>query len=209
MVERLYIISDMEFDSAVDAGSMHAQQPGTPQAPPGLPVSDGFPIHHSQMARNLQPQAHSDQNLENLFEKPRSYLVSGIESLVEKMGSANFSGQSVIDFEKDFENNLKKIMIEKNSNASLIFKTEWDIQKTTGNILWEGLASMNVSIDSYSFKKGRLIKKGSYSIKSQKLPISKWDNSDSFKQKYLGKIAIKVVKKWSDAGIKTFIQSIN
>ena len=149
-----------------------------------------------------------DQNLENLFEKPRSYLVSGIESLVEKMGSANFSGQSVIDFEKDFENNLKKIMSEKNSNVSLVFKTKWDLQETPEAVMWKGLASMYVSIDSYSFKKGRLIKKGSYSIASQRLPISKWGGSNSFKKKHLGRIANKVVKKWSDAGITNFIHSI-
>ena len=129
-------------------------------------------------------------------------------SLVENLESSDFAGQSEIDSNKDFLSNLKRTMIQKDSNTSLVMKTKWDVRKDPGKILWEAIASLNVSIDSYSFKRGRLVKKGSYSIKSQNLPISKWDDSDSFKQKYLERVAKKVVKKWNDEGITAFVQSI-
>jgi len=149
-----------------------------------------------------------DSNLENMLKRPRSYLFSGLESLVENLESIDFMGQSEIDSNKDFLINLKRAMILKDSNASLVMKTEWDVRKDPGKILWEAIAKLEISIDSYSFKRGRLIKKGSYSIKSQNLPISKWDDSDSFKQKYLERVAKKVVKKWNDEGITAFVKSI-
>ena len=149
-----------------------------------------------------------DSNLENMLKRPRSYLFSGLESLVENLESIDFMGQSEIDSNKDFLINLKRAMILKDSNASLVMKTEWDVRKDPGKILWEAIAELEISIDSYSFKRGRLIKKGSYSIKSQNLPISKWDDSDSFKQKYLERVAKKVVKKWNDEGITAFVKSI-
>ena len=74
--------------------------------------------------------------------------------------------------------------------------------------MWEGTVLMNISIDSYLFKQDGLTKTGSYSIARQRIPISKWGSSNSFKKTYLKRITDKVIKKWSDEDITNFIQSI-
>ena len=68
---------------------------------------------------------------------------------------------------------------------------------------------MTVSIESYSFKDGGLIKVGSYSIDTQRIPIRKWGKSNSFKKKHLQRITKKITQKWSDSEMKDFIQSNN
>ena len=66
---------------------------------------------------------------------------------------------------------------------------------------------MNVMMGSYSLKEGRLVKMGSYSIDSQRIPIRKWGKSKSFKRKNLLRISKKVTQKWSEEEIREFIQS--
>ena len=151
---------------------------------------------------------YSDSNLGNLMKEPRSNLVSGVVSLVETMESVDFIGISEIDFENNFQNNLKRMMDKKGSNSSLVFTTEWDFQKQETS-MWKGFVSMTVSIESYSFKDGGLIKVGSYSIAPQRIPIRKWGDSSSFKKKNLQRITKKVSQKWSDSEMKNFIQSNN
>ena len=68
---------------------------------------------------------------------------------------------------------------------------------------------MTVSMDSYSFKDGGLIKIGSYSLEPQRIPIRKWGNSNSFKKKNLQRITKKLTQKWSESEIINFIQSKN
>ncbi len=151
---------------------------------------------------------YSDSNLENLMKEPRSNLVSGVVSLVETMESVDFIGISEIDFENNFQNNLKRMMDKKGSNSSLVFTTEWDFQKQETS-MWKGFVSMTVSIESYSLKDGGLIKVGSYSTAPQRIPIRKWGDSSSFKKKHLQRITKKVSQKWSDSEMKNFIQSNN
>jgi len=151
---------------------------------------------------------YSDSNLENLMKEPRSNLVSGVVSLVETMESVDFVGISEIDFDNNFQKNLKRMMDKKGSNSSLVFTTEWDFQKQESS-MWKGFVSMIVSIESYSFKDGGLIKVGSYSIDPQRIPIRKWGDSSSFKKKHLQRITKKVSQKWSDSEMKNFIQSNN
>jgi len=151
---------------------------------------------------------YSDSNLGNLMKEPRSNLVSGVVSLVETMESVDFIGISEIDFENNFQNNLKRMMDKKGSNSSLVFTTEWDFQNQETS-MWKGFVSMTVSIESYSFKDGGLIKVGSYSIAPQRIPIRKWGDSSSFKKKNLQRITKKVSQKWSDSEMKNFIQSNN
>jgi len=151
---------------------------------------------------------YSDRNIENLMKEPRSNLVSGVVSLVETMESVDFVGISEIDFENNFQKNLKRMMDKKGSNSSLVFTTEWDFQNQETS-MWKGFVSMTVSIESYSFKDGGLIKIGSYSIDPQRIPIRKWGDSSSFKKKHLQRITKKVSQKWSDSEMKNFIQSNN
>ena len=73
--------------------------------------------------------------------------------------------------------------------------------------MWKGLVSMAVSMESYSLKDGELVKMGSYSIDSQRIPIRKWGKSKSFKKKNLLRISKKVTQKWSEEEIREFIQS--
>ena len=113
---------------------------------------------------------YSDQNVEKIMKEPRSNLVSGVVSLVETMNSVKLIGISEIDIETDFHKNLTKTMDSKGSNFSMVFTTKWDFQKQETS-LWKGFVSMTVSIESYSFKEGGLIKIGSYSIDPQRIPI--------------------------------------
>ena len=149
-----------------------------------------------------------DLKLENLMQNPRSKIYSGINSLVESIKSVNLKGYSEISTEDNFHRNLERMMTEKGSNSSLVFSTESIFQEDSSSSMWEGFVTMNISIDSYLFKKNRLTKTGSYSIKRQRIPISKWGSSNSFKKTYLKRITDKVIKKWSDEDITNFIQSI-
>ena len=151
---------------------------------------------------------YSDQNVEKIMKEPRSNLVSGVVPLVETMNSVNLIGISEIDIENDFHKNLTKTMDSKGANFSMVFTTKWDFQKQETS-LWKGFVSMTVSIESYSFKEGGLIKIGSYSLDPQRIPIRKWGDSSSFKRKHLQRITKKITQKWSDSGLKEFIQSNN
>ena len=151
---------------------------------------------------------YSDQNAEKIMKEPRSNLVSGVVSLVETMNSIKLIGISEIDIETDFHKNLTKTMDSKGSNFSMVFTTKWDFQKQETS-LWQGFVSMTVSIESYSFKEGGLIKIGSYSLDPQRIPIRKWGDSNSFKRKHLQRITKKITQKWSDSDLKEFIQSNN
>jgi len=151
---------------------------------------------------------YSDRNRENLMKESRSNLVSGVVSLVETMESIDFIGISEIDFENNFKNNLTRMMDKKGSNSCLVFTTEWGFQKQETS-MWKGFISMTVSIESYSFKDGGLIKVGSYSVEPQRIPIRKWGKSNSFKKKHLQRITKKITQKWSDSEMKDFIQSNN
>ena len=151
---------------------------------------------------------YSDRKIEKLMKEPRSNLVSGVDSLVETMESVDFIGISEIDFENNFQKNLTKIMDKKGSNSCLVFTTEWGFQKQESS-MWKGFVSMTVSIESYSFKDGGLLKVGSYSIAPQRIPIRKWGDSSSFKKKHLQRITKKITQKWSEPEIIDFIQSKN
>ena len=151
---------------------------------------------------------YSDQNVEKIMKEPRSNLVSGVVSLVETMNSVKLIGISEIDIETDFHKNLTKTMDSKGSNFSMVFTTKWDFQKQETS-LWKGFVSMTVSMESYSFKEGGLIKIGSYSLEPQRIPIRKWGDSNSFKRKHLQRITKKITQKWSDSDLKEFIQSNN
>jgi len=151
---------------------------------------------------------YSDQNAEKIMKEPRSNLVSGVVSLVETMNSVKLIGISEIDIENDFHKNLTKTMVSKGSNFSMVFTTKWDFQKQETS-LWKGFVSMTVSMESYSFKEGGLIKIGSYSLEPQRIPIRKWGDSNSFKRKHLQRITKKITQKWSDSNMKEFIQSNN
>ena len=151
---------------------------------------------------------YSDRKIEKLMKEPRSNLVSGVVSLVETMESIDFIGISEIDFENNFKNNLTRMMDKKGSNSCLVFTTEWGFQKQETS-MWKGFISMTVSIESYSFKDGGLIKVGSYSVEPQRIPIRKWGKSNSFKKKHLQRITKKITQKWSESDIIDFIQSKN
>ena len=151
---------------------------------------------------------YSDQNVENIMKEPRSNLVSGVVSLVETMNTINLIGISEIDIENNFWKNLTKSMDSKGANSSLVITTKWDFQKQETS-MWKGFVSMTVSIESYSFKEGGLIKIGSYSLEPQRIPIRKWGDSNSFKRKNLQRITKKITQKWSDSEMKEFIQSNN
>ena len=151
---------------------------------------------------------YSDQNVENIMKEPRSNLVSGVVSLVETMNAINLIGISEIDIENNFWKNLTKSMDSKGANSSLVITTKWDFQKQETS-MWKGFVSMTVSIESYSFKEGGLVKIGSYALEPQRIPIRKWGDSNSFKRKNLQRITKKITQKWSDSEMKEFIQSNN
>ena len=151
---------------------------------------------------------YSERNIESLMKEPRANLVSGFTSMLEEIDTVNFIGISEIDTDEDFQNNLKRMMDKKGANSCLFLTTEWDFQKQETS-MWKGLVSMTVSMDSYSFKDGGLIKLGSYSLEPQRIPIRKWGKSNSFKKKHLQRITNKITQKWSESEIIDFIQSEN
>jgi hypothetical protein len=150
----------------------------------------------------------NDSNLENLMQNLRPKIYAGITSLDESNTSFNLNGFSEISTKNNFHRNLEKKMKEKSSNSSLVFNTDWDFKKSRSSSMWEGLVSMDISIDSYLLKKEGLMKIGSYSVARQRIPIDKWGDSSSFKERNLQRITDKVIKKWSDENLLKFIQSI-
>ena len=151
---------------------------------------------------------YSDRNIESLMKEPRANLVSGFTSMLESIDTVNFIGIDEIYTDNDFQNNLKKMIDKKGANSCLVLTTEWDFLKQESS-MWKGFVSMTVSMDSYSFKDGGLIKIGSYSIEPQRIPIRKWGKSNSFKKKHLQRITKKITQKWSESEIINFIQSKN
>ena len=151
---------------------------------------------------------YSDRNIESLMKEPRANLVSGFTSMLESIDTVNFIGIDEIYTDNDFQNNLKKMIDKKGANSCLVLTTEWDFLKQETS-MWKGLVSMTVSMDSYSFKDGGLIKIGSYSLELQTIPIRKWGKSNSFKKKHLQRITKKLTQKWSESEIIDFIQSKN
>ena len=151
---------------------------------------------------------YSDRNIESLMKEPRANLVSGFTSMLESIDTVNFIGIDEIYTDNDFQNNLKKMIDKKGANSCLVLTTEWDFLKQESS-MWKGFVSMTVSMDSYSFKDGGLIKIGSYSIEPQRIPIRKWGKSNSFKKKNLQRITKKLTQKWSESEIIDFIQSKN
>ena len=149
---------------------------------------------------------YSDLKKESLMKEPRANLVSGFTSVLESIDTVNFLGISEIDTNDDSQNNLKRMMDKKGSNFCLVLTTEWDFEKKETS-MWKGLVSMTVSMESYSFKDGGLIKVGSYSLDPQRIPIRKWGKSNSFKKKHLQRITNKIVQKWPESEIIDFIQS--
>ena len=126
--------------------------------------------------------------------------------MLESIDNVNFIGISEIDTNNDSQKNLKKMMDKKGANFCLVLTTEWDFEKKETS-MWKGLVSMTVSMESYSFKDGGLIKVGSYSLDPQRIPIRKWGKSNSFKKKHLQRITNKIVQKWPESEIIDFIQS--
>ena len=151
---------------------------------------------------------YSDRNIESLMKEPRANLVSGFTSMLESIDTVNFIGIDEIYTDNDFQNNLKKMIDKKGANSCLVLTTEWDFLKQESS-MWKGFVSMTVSMDSYSFKDGGLIKIGSYSLEPQRIPIRKWGKSNSFKKKNLQRITKKLTQKWSESEIINFIQSKN
>ena len=151
---------------------------------------------------------YSERNIESLMKEPRANLVSGFTSMLESIDTVNFIGISEIDTDNDFQNNLKRMIDKRGANSCLVITTEWNFQKQETS-MWKGLVSMTVSMDSYSFKDGGLIKIGSYSLEPQRIPIRKWGKSNSFKKKHLQRITNKITQKWSESEIIDFIQSDN
>jgi hypothetical protein len=151
---------------------------------------------------------YSDRKIESLMKEPRANLVSGFTSMLESIDTVNFIGIDEIYTDNDFQNNLKKMIDKKGANSCLVLTTEWDFLKQESS-MWKGFVSMTVSMDSYSFKDGGLIKIGSYSLEPQRIPIRKWGKSNSFKKKNLQRITKKLTQKWSESEIINFIQSKN
>jgi hypothetical protein len=149
---------------------------------------------------------YSDRKIESLMKEPRANLVSGFTSMLESIDTVNFIGIDEIYTDNDFQNNLKKMIDKKGANSCLVLTTEWDFLKQESS-MWKGFVSMTVSMDSYSFKDGGLIKIGSYSVEPQRIPIRKWGKSNSFKKKHLQRITKKITQKWSESDIIDFIQS--
>ena len=167
-------------------------------------------VDECPQSRNLMIafNKYSDRKIESLMKEPRANLVSGFTSMLESIDNVNFIGISEIDTNNDSQNNLKKMMDKKGANFCLVLTTEWDFEKKETS-MWKGIVSMTVSMESYSFKDGGLIKVGSYSLDPQRIPIRKWGKSNSFKKKHLQRITNKIVQKWSNSGIIDFIQSDN
>jgi len=147
-----------------------------------------------------------DSERESLSKEPRTILSSELESLFEELDSIEFLGVSKVMSGISFQQALGKTMNERGSNASLVISTDWEFQKQQTS-MWKGLVSMTVTMESYSLKDGEAIKKGSYSVDPQKVPIRKWGKSQSFKRKSLLKISKKVTQKWSDTAIREFLQA--
>ena len=147
-----------------------------------------------------------DSERESLSKEPRTILISELESLMEGLGSIEFLGVSKVMSGGSFMDSLGKTMNKRGSNSSLVITTDWEFQKQETS-MWKGLVSMTVTMESYSLKEGGLVKMGSYSIDSQRIPIRKWGKSKSFKRKNLLRISKKVTQKWSEEEIREFIQS--
>ena len=97
---------------------------------------------------------YSDSNLGSLMKEPRSNLVSGVVSLVETMESVDFIGISDINYENDFQNNLKKMIDKKGANFCVFLTTEWDFQKqetTEAKTIaaWTLVASTLLNMDEF------------------------------------------------------------
>ena len=142
------------------------------------------------------------------MKEPRANLEAGFTSMLESIDNVNFIGISEISTNNDSQNNLKRLMDKKSANFCLVLTTDHDFEKKDTS-MWKGLVSMTVSMESYSFKEGGLIKIGSYSLEPQRIPIRKWGDSNSFKRKHLQRITKKITQKWSDSDLKAFIQSNN
>ena len=147
-----------------------------------------------------------DSERESLSKEPRTILSSELESLFEELDSIEFLGVSKVMSGGSFMNSLGKTMNKRGSNSSLVMTVDWEFQKQETS-MWKGLVSMAVSMESYSLKDGELVKMGSYSIDSQRIPIRKWEKSKSLKRKNLLRISKKVTQKWSEEEIREFIQS--
>ena len=147
-----------------------------------------------------------DSERESLSKEPRTILSSELESLFEELDSIEFLGVSKVMPDSAFSNSLGKAMSQMGSNSSLVITTDWEFQKQETS-MWKGLVSMTVTMESYSLKDGEAIKKGSYSVDPQKIPIRKWGKSQSFKRKSLLKISKKVTQKWSEEEIREFLQA--
>ena len=132
----------------------------------------------------------------------RSILISGFEEIFQDSKNIDIVGVQEIENQNVTVNILNKL----DANSAVFVNSTWEFEKKRTS-MWQGLVSMNVILDVYLLDVSGLFLSGSYSIPSQRIPIRKWSEEQSFKNKNLQRIAKKIVSKWDPMEIRNFINS--
>ena len=93
------------------------------------------------------------------------------------------------------------------ANLVLVFSIEGEIQPSKSS-MWKALATINLSLNAFKEKDGKLIQLSSLDIKPERIPARTYEKTKSYREKHYGRAARKLVKKWSEKEINQYLEEL-
>ena len=106
-----------------------------------------------------------------------------------------------------FKQNGKELLNQYDANLILVFNLDGEIQPSKSS-MWKALATINLSLNAFKEKYGKLIQLSSLDIKPERIPARTYENTKSYRKKHYGRAARKLVKKWSEKEINQYLEEL-
>ncbi|MGK5090550.1 caspase family protein [Deltaproteobacteria bacterium TL4] len=163
------------------------------------------------------------------FQKKRTILVyeTSPELAFEKVsaGARNTIRLKLVQYLKNFpqlnivtdslsvssqhvESALPPLMEQEKAEIAIVYSILGNMTEQV-TLMWEGIATMELSLSAYERELGVLNKIDHLSIPSQRFPLRKWPKEATFQEEQYEKVASKVANKWSQTKLRGFVTNIS
>ena len=148
-----------------------------------------------------------DQDFASSSKQAVTVLAEELQNLIQAKRGMEFIAMVGSLRQNQLRQQGPSLLEQYEANLALVFSIEGEIHPSKSR-MWKALATINLSLNAFKEKDGKLIQLSSLDIKPERIPARTHEKNKNYREKHYGRAARKLVKKWSEREINQYLEEL-
>ena len=155
----------------------------------------------------LVHQFNLDEEFASSSKQAVTVLAEELQNLIQSKKGMEFMAMAGSFRQDQIKQNGEGLLNQYEADLIVAFTLEGEIQPSKSS-MWKALATINLSLNAFKEKDGKLIQLSSLDIKPERIPARTYEKTKIYREKHYGRAARKLVKKWSEKEINQYLEEL-